>query len=467
MVNPINSSVHHPFMEMGEMFQRMIEHAPIGTLLIDSEGKILHINPKTENIFGYGLSDLLGQPMEILLPERYRGGHGALRTGFMTTPIARPMGAGRHLFAQHKDGHEIPVEIGLVPMPTAKGMTVLATIVDVTAQQEANRSMAHLAAVVEASGDAIITLSENDVILTWNRGAESIYGYNTQEVIGKNVAFLVPPDRAEEFRLIRERMRRGESIQQVQTVRIRKGGYPISVLLSINPMKNTAGQNTGYATITHDITENRRLEQDLLHAIEIEQKRIGQDLHDTLGQQLLAVSFLCNVLRKKLVAKGQPEASEAQHIEDLLNQTKINLRKLTHNLHTVDLEQRGLGASLKEMVAQVQETSAIHCRFEGDENIAILDRVLAENLYRLAQEALTNAVKHSFAQEITVSLEKVANRITLTIRDSGVGLPERMRPEAGLGLRTMRFRANVIGGALDVSRHPEGGTIVRCSVLVA
>jgi len=467
MVQPTSPSARHPLKEMGEIFQLMVEHAPIGILLVDAHGNILHTNPKADDIFGYSQEELLGKPMEMLLPERFRGGHGAHRAHFMSDPKARPMGEGRHLYGRRKDGREVPVEIGLVPVPTSSGAAVLASIVDVTAQQEATKSMARLAAVVEASGDAIVTLSTDDTILSWNPGAEKMYGYLASEAVGQTISFLIPSDRTEEFRAIREKMRRGESVQQVQTVRLRKGGQAVSVLLSIDALKDADGAFTSYATTSHDITESRRLEQDLLHAVEIEQKRIGQDLHDSLGQQLLAVSFLCNVLRKKLTTRAAPEAAEAAHIEDLLNETKMNLRKLTHNLHAADLEQRGLGGSLKDLVDHVQENSSISCRFEGEEGLTLFDRILSENLYRLAQEALNNAVKHSFAKEIIVSLRKEGDLLTLTIRDSGIGLPERLSEAAGLGLRTMRFRANVIGGSLDVGRHPEGGTVIRCSVLVS
>jgi len=337
----------HPIERMSSIFPLMVERAPIGILLVDDKGMIVHMNPKGQNIFGYSLEELVGKPMEMLLPDRVRKIHVQHRSGFMDAPKARSMGEGRYLFGLHKEGHEVPVEIGLVPLMTPQGMMVLATVLDITA-----------------------------------------------------------------------------------------------------------------------VAEKKQLEQDLLHAIEIEQKRIGQDLHDSLGQQLLAVSFLVNVLKKKLAAGTPPEASEAAHIEDLLGEAKLNVRRLSRGLYAGDLESRGLGACLKEMTIHMQELGSIACAFEGDAALILTNRSQSENLFRMAQEALNNAVRHSLAKKVTISLQKEGTKLTLTIRDNGVGFaPSAMNK--GLGLRSMRYRANAIGGTFDVGPHPEGGTLVRCSVAIA
>jgi two-component system sensor kinase FixL len=452
---------------MGSVFPLIVEHAPVGMLLVDARGKIVHANPKAEGILGYAKDELLGQTMEILLPERVRILHVGHRAGFIADPKPRSMGGGRHLYALHKSGREIPVEIGLVPIETPKGMAVLASIVDISAAKEAAKSTAQLAAVVEASEEAIITLGPNGEVLTWNRGAKKLYGYSAEEMLGKNISPVVPSDRMEEFREMRERMGRGESVQQMETVRLRKDGRPLHVLLSISPLFNEDGTFRGGATITHDITERKRLEQDILSAVEMEQKRIGQDLHDSLGQQLLAVSFLCNVLKKKLAAQSREESLEAAHIEDLLNEAKLNLRKLTRGLYAADLESLGIGTCLKDLTQQVQEISSIHCSYDGDATTTIDNRSVTENLYRLAQEALNNAVKHSQAKDIMVSLHKKGQQVTLTIKDNGIGLPpSASRHSSGMGLRTMRYRAHVIGGFFEVGVQTEGGTMVRCSVLL-
>jgi two-component system, LuxR family, sensor kinase FixL len=329
---------------MASLFPLMVERAPIGILLVDDKGSIVHLNPKGQNVFGYSLDEVIGRPMEILLPERVRKMHEHHRAGFMATPKARAMGEGRYLFGLHKEGHEIPVEIGLVPLKTPEGMMVLATILDITA-----------------------------------------------------------------------------------------------------------------------VAEKKQLEQELLHVIELEQKRIGQDLHDSLGQQLLAISFLCNVLKKKLAAGTMPDASEAAHIEDLLGEAKQNVRKLTRGLYAGDLETRGLGACLKDMTEHMQEMSSLACAFEGDATLMVPDRAQSENLFRMAQEALNNAIKHSFAKKIVVSLHVQDQKLTLTVRDDGIGFSQAKTQEKGLGMRSMLYRANAIGGFFQMDSSPEG-TVVRCTV---
>jgi two-component system, LuxR family, sensor kinase FixL len=338
----------NPLHEMASIFPLMVERAPIGILLVDDKGSIVHLNPKGQAIFGYTLEELVGKPMEILLPQRVRNVHVQHRAGFMVDPKARSMGEGRYLFGLHKEGREVPVEIGLVPLKTSQGMMVLATVMDITA-----------------------------------------------------------------------------------------------------------------------IAENKQLEQDLLHVIEMEQKRIGQDLHDSLGQQLLAVSFLCNVLKKKLAAGTMPDPSEAAHIEDLLGEAKTNVRKLTRGLYAGDLEARGLGACLKEMTEHMQEMSSISCAFEGDATLVLTDRSKSENLFRMAQEALNNAVKHSLAKRIVVALQKEGSRLTLSVRDDGTGFAHGEAKNKGLGLRSMRYRSNAIGGTFEITTRPEGGTDVRCSVALS
>ncbi len=456
-----------PLKEMEGVFPLIVENAPVGMMLVDATGKIVHVNPKAESILGYEKGELLGQMMEMLLPERIRSMHVGHRARFLTDPKPRPMGVGRNLYALHKSGREVPVEIGLVPVETPTGNAVLASIVDITAAKEAAKSIAQLAAVVESSEDAIITLGPAGEILTWNRAAQNLYAYSADEMIGHNISPMVPPDRMREFVDMHERVHRGESVKQLETVRLRKDGTRLYVLLAISPLFNEDGSFRGAATITHDITARKRLEQDFLFAVEMEQKRIGQDLHDSLGQQLLAVSFLCNVLKKQLAAQARAEASEAARIEDLLNEAKASLRRLTKGLYAPDLESRGIGACLKEMVDLVHGTNSIPCQFEGDATLKLTDRSLSENLYRLAQEALNNALKHSLAKNITVSFKKNAGRVSLAIRDNGIGLSEESLSTSGLGLRTMRYRAQVIGGSLEIRKSENGGTLIACSVPVA
>jgi signal transduction histidine kinase len=213
--------------------------------------------------------------------------------------------------------------------------------------------------------------------------------------------------------------------------------------------------------------EKEELQKELLHRAEAEQRRIGQDLHDTLGQQLLSIYFLCIVHKKKLTSRSIPEASDAAQIEELLNQAKTNLRKLSRGLYSADFESQGLGGAIKDMAENVREMSSIPCRFEGDTALRLPERSVSEHLYKLAQEAVSNAVKHSFAKTITVSLARNDHQVVLTVRDDGVGLSPSADEAGGLGLRTMRYRANVIGASLEVRPHEQGGTIVTCSVNVS
>src|SRR5262249_53169583 len=152
----------------------------------------------TETMFGYGRGELLGQPVELLLPDRYRGEHSVYRAGFFANPTTRTMGGGRELYGRRRDGSEFPVEIGLTPIDMVDGLFVLSAIADITERERAEEMRSRLAAIVESSEDAILSKDLDGIILTWNRAAEKMYGYAAAEVVGRPILLLVPPERAGE-----------------------------------------------------------------------------------------------------------------------------------------------------------------------------------------------------------------------------------------------------------------------------
>src|SRR5262249_11711912 len=158
---------------------------PNAIVMVNAEGSIVLVNSRAEQTFGYSREELVGRPVELLVPERFRAEHPGLRAGFFASPSARPMGAGRDLYGRRQDGSELPVEIGLTPIQTSEGLHVLAAIADITERKRAEGARSRLAAIVESSEDAILSKDLDGVILTWNRGAERIYGYPAGEVVGR------------------------------------------------------------------------------------------------------------------------------------------------------------------------------------------------------------------------------------------------------------------------------------------
>ena len=213
--------------------------------------------------------------------------------------------------------------------------------------------------------------------------------------------------------------------------------------------------------IVRDVTERKRLEREIVEATSREQQRIGQDLHDGLGQHLTGITFLTKVLERKLAAKAPEEAGEAAEIGRLVIQALAQTRNLARGLFPAELERNGLVAALKELVGNVQMTSKVHCALRASENVFVQDHVLATHVFRIAQEAINNSVKHAKAASIQVTLAPRGDQIELTVSDDGAGFTSEAKLE-GLGLRIMHYRARRIGGTLEVASSEKGGTRITC-----
>jgi signal transduction histidine kinase len=207
------------------------------------------------------------------------------------------------------------------------------------------------------------------------------------------------------------------------------------------------------------------LEKEILEISGREQMRIGQDLHDGLGQHLTGVTFLTRALENKLAALSLPEASAAAEIGRLVFEALSQTRNLARGIFPVELESSGLVQALIELATTVEKLFNISCRFEGDDGMVLHDRTLANHLFRLTQEAINNSVKHGKAKQVVIRLRRSADKAVLSIRDDGLGFPTHAHgvKANGLGLRIMHYRAQKIGGSLEVQPAKDGGTIVSCT----
>jgi signal transduction histidine kinase len=211
------------------------------------------------------------------------------------------------------------------------------------------------------------------------------------------------------------------------------------------------------AALTREIAERERLERDLLEVSEREQRRIGQDLHDGLCQHLTGTAIASHVLAETLAAKGQREALDSQRIVDHIETAIVMARGMAKGLHPVEMAADGLMQALDEFTATTSEMFGINCRFECDSPVLVHSPAVATNLYRIAQEAVSNAIKHGRAREVVVSLDNSEQGIRLTIADSGSGLPDPLPASQGMGLRIMANRARVIGATFRSGKSIFGG----------
>jgi signal transduction histidine kinase len=220
------------------------------------------------------------------------------------------------------------------------------------------------------------------------------------------------------------------------------------------------------SALTREMQERRRLEKELLETTEREQRRIGHDLHDNLCQHLTATAFAGQLLGQKLTKKSLPEAAAANHLVELVEEAIELTRALARSLHPVEMEAEGIFEGFRELAASITERFKISCRFECHPPTARLqlDTGTSIHLYRITQEAISNAIKHGKAKHVTIRIEIESNATSLTVTDDGVGLSQNRQDGQGMGLRIMAYRASMIGATFKIERLPAYGTRVTCKL---
>ncbi len=205
----------------------------------------------------------------------------------------------------------------------------------------------------------------------------------------------------------------------------------------------------------------------MLEITERERRRIGLDLHDDLGQKLSGIALMTKGLELKLAKQHSSEAKEAGRIHKLVQQTMSHASELAHDLATLDLKENDLPAALKYLAAHARELFEISCRFKAEAGIPSLEPNVAGQLYKIAQEAVTNAIKHGKARHVGISLANGSEHLILTVQNDGLPFPDMTGGSTGMGLRIMNYRASLIGAALEIKATKPLGTLVTCSMPMA
>lgn len=294
-----------------------------------------------------------------------------------------------------------------------------------------------------------------------NETCEKLFRRPGGDWIGKTDEELWPKPMAEKLKQ-RDREILGDKKVLESTETFVQQDGPHYWLMNKFPILNEQGTPIMVGGAAIDITERKRLEREIQEVSEQEKRRIGQDLHDGLGQYLTGIAFMAKVLQQKLATKRLPEAGDAGKISDLVNRTVSQTRDLARGLCPVELETNGLQAALQELTSSVSKLFNVKCRLESNQTVLIYDNAAAVHLYRIAQEAVSNAIKHGKSTCIVVGLTWEKGMVKLTIEDNGSGLPEQVAQSRGMGLRVMNYRAGMIGASISFERPTDGGTRVVC-----
>jgi two-component system CheB/CheR fusion protein len=241
---------------------------------------------------------------------------------------------------------------------------------------------------------------------------------------------------------------------------LHKDGHEFPVEISLSPLETDEGVLVSSAI--RDISERKRLEKIVLDISEREQRRIGQDLHDGLGQHLTGIAFMAKVQEQRLAERKIPEAGDAAKIVQLVNDAILKTRELARGLLPVVSDSHGLMSALRLYAAEIEDLFGIGCRFQCEEAVLIHDAPMATHLYHIAQEAVNNAIKHGHAKNILIRMFAGEREGTLIVKDDGLGIERPLGPHTGVGLHIMNYRAGMIGGNLAVRREQPRGTGVTC-----
>jgi len=291
-----------------------------------------------------------------------------------------------------------------------------------------------------------------------NPAAAAFYGYSREQLLDMRIEELntLPPEMAAAKR------QRALDVRQNFFISVhRLAGGEVRTVEVHSSAVQVGGQPLLFSII-HDITERLLLQKQVLEISEAERQRVGRDLHDSLGGTLAGAALMGKALAKTLRAQAIPEAALAEEVVQCLNQSIIETRAIAHGLCPVELTRTGLHSGLAEFAANISRQAGVSCQWRVDAGTEVDDAFVAAHLFRIVQESVHNALRHGQARNIAIAMTRKGELVSLEIRDDGSGLPNDLSVVKGLGMRTMKFRADIIGAEFSVRRGERGGTVVNC-----
>jgi PAS domain S-box-containing protein len=455
-----------------DRFADLYDFAPVGYLTLDRRGRMIEANLTAAEVLGRPREGLLGQPLAMRLPNGQRSALFAhLRQVFATGEATSAPQRVELIMEPTSDKGErrtLLLECSLAPgngdgkVGSERCHCVL---LDITERKQAEQKLLEeeerYRAVIETAADGFWMLDTGGRLLGVNDAYVRRSGYSREELLGMGIADLDANESSADARdHIDKVIRVGSDLFETRH-RTKDGEvWPVEVSTSYSDI----GGGLFFAFL-RDISARKRLEREILEASTAEQERIGREIHDGIGQQLSGLAMLASGIEGRLTTAGHAgEAAFVAQLHTHLQAALDEVRALSHGLSPVEIDPQGLADALSHLAEEARAVSGIDCRYEGVRDVQVADNVQALHLYRLAQEAVHNAVKHAEPATVVVGLEQDADALVLTVRDDGKGISPALEQGTGLGLHIMQYRAGIMGGRCTFGPAAGGGTLVRCKV---
>lgn len=470
-------------------FQAILAAAVEAIVIIDHSCLIRAFSTAAENLFGYAKEEVLGQNVNILMPEPFRSGHDSWVARHLATGEKHIIGTGREVSARRKDGSVFPVYLSVGEGQSAEGGFFVGILHDLTREKAAFRRVQQLAAIVDSTADAVLGKTLDGVVTYWNRGAEELYGYTAEEAIGRHVSeLIVPLDKLEELDSIAARIRQGENVAR-ETERHDKSGKRLIVSLTISPILDADGNVTGASAISRDITARRmaeRAQADARRAAE-ESNRVKSDFLSIVSHELRTpLTIILGNISLLTDHEHMPDPAEAagiaQDIEDSANRLLALINDLLDisDMEAGEARLRLAPMQAEELVLEVAQAADVMAAPKGLEVEFYTEPLaLMADPLRLKQALINlvdNAVKFTQSGTITVGVSRAGESALFEVRDTGPGIPEvetgrifdafhqadtsstRTAQGTGLGLTIVRRIVELHGGVLSVESEPGKGS---------
>ncbi len=462
------ASADTPLPNLEAKYRTLVEQVPAVVFMAYLDRGIgeAYVSPRIEEAMGFSQSEWLEDPVrwyDHIHPEDQLRWSVEAAEMFLT---GKPLRSAYRVLS--RDGRLLwfQCEVKMVRRDDGRPWFIHGVGFDITELKQTEAALERegnlLSAVLDTVGALVVMLSPSGSIVRFNRACELISGYSFEEVRGHYFWDLFPaPEEARGFRALLQALRPGQQ-RPYESDWAARDGSRRRIAWSNTVLPGAGSAPAHVITTGIDITERKRMESALLEVSAREQRQIGQDLHDGLGQHLTGIAFMSKVLQQQLAEEGAAQAPQAAKIVRLVNDAIHKTRELAHGLVPVFSDAQGLMSALQQWAGEVEDLFTVSCRFECPEPILITDVVMATHLYHIAQEAVNNALKHGGPEHIVLALTRAGESGSLTIEDDGTGLPEIPTSHPGLGLRIMSYRANMVGGSLDVRRGTPRGTAICC-----